>query len=368
MKNAEYIPYRSGLEKYQHQAEVLIEGLKSGDESAAWRFKWLHPRYRGKVVNDVRSATLDLADAQLVLAHEYGFENWAALERFVNDVSQEGPVDRFEAAVEAVVAGDLVTLRTMLRDDPELIRARSTRRHHSPLLHYVAANGVEQARQRTPANAVEVANLLLEAGAEADALADMYEAKCTTMSMLVSSSHPAEAGLQVALAETLLDHGAAIVGPGSKWQSAIMTALQFGYSNTAQALARRFPPSGDLATMAGLGRLEDVVRLLPDADAKSKHVALPLASQHSHVEIVRLLLDAGVDPSQYNPDGFHSHSTPLHQAVWANHANVVRLLVQRGARLNIPDTVYSGTPLDWATHGRRTEIADYLRSRGATKT
>jgi Ankyrin repeats (3 copies) len=210
--------------------------------------------------------------------------------------------------------------------------------------------------------------VLLEAGAEPDALADMYEAKCTTMSMLVSSCHPAEAGLQVALAETLLKHGATMVGPGSQWQSAIMTALAFGYLSTAQALARRSPPSDDLATMAGLGRLEDVVRLLPNAAAESKHVALALASQHGHAEIVRSLLDAGVDPNRYNPDGFHSHSTPLHQAVWANHANVVRLLVERGARLDILDTVHSGTPLGWATYGRRTEVADYLRSRGATDT
>src|SRR5207237_1890538 len=102
--------------------------------------------------------------------------------------------------------------------------ARSTRRHHATLLHYVGANGVECGRQKTPENAVEVAKLLLDAGAEVDALADMYDNKCTTMSMLVSSCHPAKAGLQVALAETLLDYGAALDGPRSERQSAIMTA------------------------------------------------------------------------------------------------------------------------------------------------
>jgi peptide-methionine (S)-S-oxide reductase len=77
-----------------------------------------------------------------------------------------------------------------------------------------------------------------------------------------------------------------------------------------------------------------------------------------------LLLDAGVDPSQYNPEGFHAHSTPLHQAVWANRETVVRLLVERGARLDMRDLVHDGTPLDWAVYGKRTEIADYLRDRG----
>ena len=81
--------------------------------------------------------------------------------------------------------------------------------------------------------------------------------------------------------------------------------------------------------------------------------------------MVGLLLDAGEDPSRYNPDGFHSHSTPLHQAVLAGHAEVVRLLVERGARLDVKDGIYQSTPLGWADYGGRTEIADYLRTKGA---
>ena len=81
--------------------------------------------------------------------------------------------------------------------------------------------------------------------------------------------------------------------------------------------------------------------------------------------MVRLLLDAGEDPDRYNPKGNHAHSTPLHQAVLAGHANVVRLLVERGAKLDIKDTIYEGTPLGWAIYGGRTEIAEYLRARGA---
>src|SRR6476646_2847201 len=107
----------------------------------------------------------------------------------------------------------------MLAANPDLVRQRSTRinsfdppMHRSTLLHYVAANGHEGFRQRTPKNAVEIARVLLEAGADADALADMYGHRCTTMEMLVSSVHPHAAGVQVALAETLLDFGAAVDG------------------------------------------------------------------------------------------------------------------------------------------------------------
>jgi ankyrin repeat protein len=359
------LSYRASLAEYQQQAQALFDALQSGDEAAAWRFKWQHPRFRGKSVKEVKPATLELADAQVVVAHDYGFETWADVAEFADAVQRDGPVARFEAAVEAVVSGDIAALRLMLAEHPDLIQARSTRRHHATLLHYIAANGVEDERQKTPANAVEIAKLLLDSGAEPDALADMYDHKCTTMSMLVSSCHPDKAGLQIALAELLLDYGAALDGPGSAWQSAVMTALQFGYLRTAEALARRGAPLDHLPAVAGLGRLDDTVRLLPAADSRSKHAALALAAQHGHADIVRVLLDAGEDPNRFNPDGFHSHSTPLHQAVWSDHPEVVRLLVERGARLDIQDTVYQSTPLGWATYGGRTGIADYLRQHGA---
>jgi hypothetical protein len=169
--------------------------------------------------------------------------------------------------------------------------------------------------------------------------------------------------LQVALAELLMDRGAALAAPGSKWNAAVLTALTFGFLDTARALAARAGRVDDIAVAAGLGLLGETARLLPAADPERLHVALELACMHGHVRIAQLLLDAGVDPSRYNPAGFHAHSTPLHQAVWANHEPIVRLLVESGARLEMRDLVYDATPLDWAVYGERTEIADYLRGR-----
>jgi hypothetical protein len=266
----------------------------------------------------------------------------------------------FEAAVDAVIAGDVPALESLLRENPDLVRARSTLEHRATLLHYIAANGVEDHRQKTPKNAVEVARTLLNAGAEVDALAEMYGGSRTTMSMLVSSCHPAKAGVHVALVETLLDFGASLDG-------ALATALAFGYLAAAEALVRRGAAVDDIAAAAGLGRLAEVRRMLPAADRESRHRALALAAQHGHLEIVRLLLDAGEDPNRYNPQGNHPHSTPLHQAVLAGHDAVVRLLVERGARLDIKDTVYQGTPIGWAIYSGHVEIEKYLRQK-ETKT
>ncbi|MEZ5287332.1 MAG: ankyrin repeat domain-containing protein [Vicinamibacterales bacterium] len=79
------------------------------------------------------------------------------------------------------------------------------------------------------------------------------------------------------------------------------------------------------------------------------------------------MLDAGGEPDAFNPPGHHQHSTPLHQAVAAGHIDVVRLLVERGARIDLEDTVYHATPLAWAEHGGHRAIADYLRGRAGTR-
>ena len=87
--------------------------------------------------------------------------------------SRQFPVSQFEAAAHAIVTGDVATLKRLLGENPQLIRARSTREHRATLLHYVSANSVEGYRQKTPKNVVKVAEILLQAGAEVDAEAQV---------------------------------------------------------------------------------------------------------------------------------------------------------------------------------------------------
>jgi ankyrin repeat protein len=380
------VPFRSPLSTWEQQAESLLAGHRAADPAAINLFHRKHPRFLDQKIkwlpksiadSEIREAALSLDDARLAIARFYDFLDWPALAAHVESVSSQGRVFEFESAVEAVVNGDLAALQDALRRDPALIRARSNRVcafdppvHRATLFHYVAANGVEAYHQKTPPNAVEIARALLQAGAEPDALADMYGAECTTMSMLVSSSHPAEAGLQVPLVALLLDSGAAIEGRGTrKWGAPVFTALAFGMIGAAKVLAERGARI-DLPAAAGLGLADDAAGLLPSADAEARHRALSLAAQHGQAEIVRLLLEVGEDPNRYNLEGNHAHTTPLHQAVLGGHEAVVRLLVERGARLDIRDTLWQGTPLGWALHGggkAHPHMADCLRSLGAAE-
>ena len=376
------LAFDAPLSGYIAQADALLAGWHSRDEKAIRVFRTRHPKFLDDKITwlerhmtdaEVRATPIDRDDARLALARWYEFQDWQRLEEYVASVQQPGPIARFERAVEAVIDGDIATLKKLLAEDPELVRARSTRvnnfdppRHRSTLLHYLAANGVEGYRQRSPKNAAEVAKVLLEAGADPNALSWAYGGQCTTMALLVSSTPPANAGVQVPLVETLIDYGASTAPEGEgDWTSPIETALVFGKHDAARALVRRGAPIQSLAAAAGLGRGDDVTRMLPSSSEEDRHRALALAAQNGHPDVVRMLLDAGEDPNRFNPPGTHSHTPPIHQAIAAGHLDVVKLLVDRGARLDIKDTIHHGTPLGWAKYCEQPAIAQYLREVGA---
>lgn len=377
------IPVLSPLEVYEARARVLLAAHRARDPAAIRLFHERHPRFLDPVVSwkplllsdaEVAGATLDLDDARLAVARHLSFRDWDALRALVEAVQgPDSPVRAFESAADAVITGDLATLEGLLAADPSLVRARSTRVtchdppvHGATLLHYLAANGVEDHRQTSPPNAVAVARRLLEAGSDPDALAGMYGGQCATLAMLVSSSPPAAAGVQVPLVHALIDAGANVDGAGSgAWRSPLRTALVFGFPAAAEALVSRGAKVDTMALAAGLGWTAEVQRLLPSAAPDDRHAALALAAQLGHAEPAALLLDAGEDPDRYNPDGLHSHATPLHHAALAGHEPVVRLLVERGARLDLRDRLWDGTPLGWAEYAGQAGVAAYLRSKGA---
>jgi ankyrin repeat protein len=125
-------------------------------------------------------------------------------------VEREDPDLLFEHAADAVAFGDLETLRELLDEEPALVHARSPRPHRCTLLNYCGANGTEDPRQRTPANAPVVAQLLLERGADPNATCQLYGGGSTTMGLLLTSIHPNAAGLDGELVRVLARFGAAL--------------------------------------------------------------------------------------------------------------------------------------------------------------
>jgi ankyrin repeat protein len=378
-----HLPFDAPLSAYARQAGALLDGWNRDDTQAVGIFRQRHPKFldtavpwlqRSMTDEEVRATPITGIDAQLALARWYDFADWTRVIDHVEAVRQpDSDVFRFERAVEAVVDGDVGTLRRLLKDDPALVRARSSRVthfdppvHRAMLLHYVASNGVEGYRQRSPHTAPQVTRTLLEAGADPNALCNLYGGECTTLALLVSSTPPERAKVQVPILDALIDHGASMMPAGEgNWTSPIETALVFNKVDAARRLVERGAPIVSVAAAAGLGRLDEVRRLLPIASALDRQRALALASQAGQAAAVTLLLDAGEDPNRFNPPGTHAHTPPLHQAVAAGRLEIVKLLIDRGARLDIRDTIHRGTPLGWAKYCDQPQIAAYLQELGA---
>ncbi|HXE11390.1 MAG TPA: ankyrin repeat domain-containing protein [Bryobacteraceae bacterium] len=256
----------------------------------------------------------------------------------------------FRRAVDLLDAGDVGGLRAHLHTHPNLIHERAAFEGGSyfqnpSLLEFVAENPIRHGK--LPANIVEVAKVILNAGAKNDrAMLD------ETLGLVCSGRVPRECGVQILLIDLLCDYGA---DPNRGMPGV------HGEFEAVSALLRR-GARVDLPVAAALGRVEDARRLLTSANSEDRRRTLALSAQFGHTEIVQMLLDRGEDPNRYNPAEFHAHSTPLHQAALAGHEATVRLLVERGARLDWKDTIWEGTPEGWAMYGGKTRVADYLRA------
>jgi ankyrin repeat protein len=243
------------------------------------------------------------------------------------------------------------TLSKLLRDNPELVRARSTREHRSTLLHYVSANGIEDFRQKTPKNIVEIANLLLEAGADVNAGSDAYGGPSATLGLTSTSCHPEEARVQIPLMELLIDRGAIIDRPDGG--SAVVDSLHNGRGEAAELFAKHGARL-DLEGAAGVGRL-DIVRsffnedgsLRPPATPKQMKDGFAWACEFGRTAVVDFLLYRGIELDAKLP---HNGQTGLHWAAWGGRANTVELLLERGALVDAKDESFGGTPLGWALY------------------
>ncbi len=348
--DAKELPARPSLEQYKKQAKDLVKACKSGDLEAVQRIKKNHPRLGKLPGAEILNAKVVLADAQLVIAREYAFESWPKFAKHIEGLARaNSSVSIFESAVEAIIAGDVAALKRLLRENPQLIRERSTRLHRGTLLHYVGANGVEDYRQKTPKNAVEVLKVLLKAGAEVDAVADMYGGD-TTLGLVATSVHPERAGVQNELMETLLEAGATIEGtvaPTYTGGLAVNACLANGRGEAAEFLAQRGARL-DLEGAAGVGWL-DVVKSFYNEDGSLKANATKTqmelgflwACEYGRTSVVEFLLKKGVDLLAQAHHGL----TGLHWATMGGHLATIKLLLERGAPLEALN-VYGGTVLD----------------------
>ncbi|MGI8919188.1 MAG: ankyrin repeat domain-containing protein [Pyrinomonadaceae bacterium] len=275
----------------------------------------------------------------------------------------------FREAVSCIDAGQLSALQSLISATPQLVQLRL----ESPgswlrdlvdgslegyfrdpyLLWFVAENPIRH--EKLPANIVEITSTII-AAAKQERVQSLREQLDYTLGLVVTGRVPRESGVQLQLMDLLIDAGAT---PGAGHG-----ALSARNLEAAAHLVKRGGKL-TLATAICLERDADVERLAKAASTRDKQIALVAAALHGRAEALARLLPLGVDIDAFST-GIDPHATAIHHAVDSGSLEAVKVLAEAGARLDTRDKVYNGTPLDWAEHEGRREIADYLRARTRT--
>ncbi|MBI1176243.1 ankyrin repeat domain-containing protein [bacterium] len=142
------LPSRPNLEQLKNQAKDLLKSLKLGDASAHARFAEYHPKWSA-----AQAGEMALADAQLVIAREYGFASWAKLREHVHArlIETENPLELLKQAFHS---DDAALFRKLLERYPKM-KTRTNdpvAAFNSPIIHHVRSR--------------EMLDVLIEAGAD----------------------------------------------------------------------------------------------------------------------------------------------------------------------------------------------------------
>jgi len=211
----------------------------------------------------------------------------------------------------------------------------------------VSANGVEGYRQLSPANSGDIAEMLIGAGADVNATTDVYQGKCTALGLVATSSPPSAAGVQRAVIDVLLKHGARMDLRGSVGYDGLLVqgCLANGQPEAAEYLANRGAVIDYFVVHGGV----DV-----DTDLKSHgdgHTGLHVAAFHGQLEAVSVLLTQGASIHAIDKTW---NTAPLAWALtgWqrsghrGQYHEVVAQLVAAGARVTPDDLEWDKVQLD----------------------
>jgi ankyrin repeat protein len=221
---------------------------------------------------------------------------------------------------------DLSAVESQLRAEPNLA-------------HYAGDYGKTGLHWAAEIDQVEVARLLIDAGADIEATTD-WNATPLEWAATMGSSR---------VADLLLSRGAKrftfVVAASLGNLAEIKTRLESG-----QDLSTEFHE--DLAVDDHWPA--DSARIQRDILSH----ALYAAARNGHTEVVEYLLSRGANIDAKGVFG----GTGLHWAAINGHRDTVDFLIRHGASLTIRDARFDATPEGWANEGGHSEIADRLRN------
>lgn len=172
---------------------------------------------------------------------------------------------------------------------------------------------------------------------DADAVRALVAKDATVLASRMSRQEKAKSPLEFAIEKARLDHVDLLLSLGAvgytRAEAELIIAAKNGDRDGIERIAR-----ADRGTVQAAGGK-----------------ALILAAAAGHADAVRLLSQYGSDINEKDGSG----TAALHRASWDNHIEVARVLVEAGAELHICDDHYGASPLDWADQNRQARMIEF---------
>ena len=370
------LPEKPSLELDRKRAKSLLADLRNADSEALARLRTHHPRFQQRGDEVILADELQLADAQLVIAREYGLSSWPHLTLRIKQMTASF-ADRLEAFLQAACLGSLELAKRMLEHDPDLARAdlyaacatgdrerafallkedptQASAKGGSlgwPPILYVAFSRFSGEGDERRGELAEIAERLLDLGADPNsyylfdtkdrgsrvpalcgatgesnqpAVARLLLERGAEPNDAESIFHAAEAMNEECL-EMLLQHGADVNADPNRYGNRPIYFL-FGY---------RQAHSGSQTTLQGIRWLLEHGADPNRTSTEEEETALQLAARNGWgVEALRLLLDHGADVHVKRKDG----KTAYQLAVLHGNTAGAALLAEHGGETPLDPT------------------------------
>jgi uncharacterized protein len=336
------LPVRVDFRQLRIQAKDLLREARAGDPGALERIEAVCDR-------------LILASAQLAVAREYGFPSWRRL---------KAEVDRREHLNRR----DLRGLRALFDEQPELavdkLEHWCDHRHGATPLGYVAMLRFDAPRlgiEPVQNGVTEVARLLVARGAPVEGDPDDRETPLIT----AASYGDADVARVLIEAGADVDALAAVDSGGIPGGSALLHAGVFGNTDVVDVLAAAGAQVRSIVEAAAVGDIDGW--LTEETPLNERVRALTMAAGHDRTAVIEQLLAAGTPVDAVDAWGYSA----LRAAAENGRPASVRLLLAAGADPNQRDADEQLTPLEWsrrqhsrdeATRARRMHVGDLLES------